>query len=101
MADGRVAKPPQGWQLLPPGDGTLTRRVKNAGPTWAVKQQRGRREFSKGVWAPASVILEVREALEEKIRQGTPWAAVIQKMDYHRNTKNGFPLTWDRKTVPP
>ncbi len=54
--DGDVLQVPEGWALLPPGDATLTRRVKQAGPSWAIKEKRGRKMFSRGVWAPAQTI---------------------------------------------
>lgn len=54
---------PSGWELLPPGDAGLTRRVKAAGPTWTVKQKKGRRTFSLGVWAAAEQIAAAREQL--------------------------------------
>lgn len=63
-ADGRHLKVPADWELLPPGDATLTRRVKAGGPTWTVQEKRGRKTFSRGVWADASRIQSVREALE-------------------------------------
>lgn len=54
---------PTGWQLLPPGDAGLTRRVKAAGPTWTVEETVGRRTFSRGVWAPAAHIDAAKAAL--------------------------------------
>lgn len=63
-SDGEVLPVPTGWELLPPGDATLTRRVKALGPTWTVQEQRGRRKFSRGVWAPVEQITEVRNELE-------------------------------------
>ncbi len=54
--DGTVVSPPLEWDLLPPGDAGLTRRVKAAGPTWTVQQKKGRRMISHGVWAPSDVI---------------------------------------------
>lgn len=59
----RIAIPP-GWELLPPGDAGLTRRVKAAGPTWTVKERRGRRVFSKGVWADAKQIGDAKAKLD-------------------------------------
>src|SRR5262245_43783835 len=50
-ADGVVLPVPEGWVLLPPGDAALTRRVKAAGDHWVVQQKRGRKVFSRGVWA--------------------------------------------------
>ena len=54
---------PQGWALLPPGDAALTGRVKKAGPSWTVEEKRGRKRFSRGVWAPAATIESIRQAL--------------------------------------
>ena len=58
-ADGRVLTVPEGWSLLPPGDAALTRRVKEAGDHWAVQEKKGRKVFSRGVWAPASASLRL------------------------------------------
>lgn len=49
--DGQILTAPDDWDLLEPGDATLTRRVKAAGPTWTVKEKRGRRVISLGIWA--------------------------------------------------
>jgi hypothetical protein len=62
--DGRVLTVPDGWVLLPPGDAALTRRVKAAGDTWAVAEKKGRKVFSRGVWAPATTVERVRAELE-------------------------------------
>ncbi|MEW4530418.1 DUF2293 domain-containing protein [Maioricimonas sp. JC845] len=61
---GTVLEVPAGWELLPPGDAGLTRRVKAAGPSWTVKEKRGRKTFSRGVWAPAERIARIRAELE-------------------------------------
>lgn len=61
--DGRRLSPPPGWACLPPGDAALTRRVKLAGPSWAVVEKKGRKLFSRGLWAPATTIEQLREAL--------------------------------------
>jgi hypothetical protein len=63
-AKGEVLRVPDGWELLPPGDAGLTRRVKAGGPTWTVQERRGRKVFSRGVWAPADVIAAARAALD-------------------------------------
>src|SRR3954468_3130647 len=62
-ADGRVLTVPNGWILLPPGDAALTRRVKAAGDHWVVQEKKGRKIFSRGVWAPAATIDRIREDL--------------------------------------
>jgi hypothetical protein len=61
--DGTLHAPPPGWACLPPGDAGLTRRVKQAGPSWAVAEQRGRKVFSRGLWAPAANIEAARAGL--------------------------------------
>ncbi len=61
--DGIILTAPEGWILLPPGDAALTRRVKAAGDHWVVQEKRGRKVFSRGVWAPAATIERVRVEL--------------------------------------
>ena len=63
---GKVQQVPDGWDLLPPGDGALTRKVKAAGPSWTMVEHRRRRKYSKGIWAPATHIARARAALEAK-----------------------------------
>ena len=63
-ADGKVLIAPEGWILLPPGDAALTRRVKAAGEHWVVQEKKGRRIFSRGVWAAATTIDKIRAGLE-------------------------------------
>lgn len=55
---------PSGWELLPPGDAALTRRVKAAGPVWTMQERKGRKVFSLGMYAPADRIKQLRAALE-------------------------------------
>jgi len=63
-SDGKTLSVPEGWELLPPGDAGLTRRVKAAGPSWTVQEMKGRKKFSRGVWAPAANIATARHALD-------------------------------------
>lgn len=62
--DGKELRVPDSWELLPPGDAALSRRIKKDGPTWTVKEKKGRKLFSKGIWAPAERIEALRAALE-------------------------------------
>lgn len=62
-ASGETLAVPPGWELLPPGDPGLTRRVKAAGEHWVVQQKKGRRMFSLGVYAPSATIATIREQL--------------------------------------
>lgn len=64
LASGETLTVPAGWEILPPGDAGLTRRVKAAGPTWTVQQKKGRKTFSLGVWAPSDRIATLRAELE-------------------------------------
>lgn len=62
--DGVRRRAPLGWACLPPGDAGLTRRVKALGPSWAIIEKKGRKAFSKGLWAPRENIESARTALE-------------------------------------
>lgn len=59
---GQTLEVPSGWVLLAPGDAALSRRVKAEGPCWCVKEKRGRKVFSRGIWAP-------RERIERLTRE--------------------------------
>lgn len=63
-ADGKVLTVPVDWILLPPGDAALTRRVKAAGDHWVVQEKKGRKLFSRGVWAPEKTIERIQADLE-------------------------------------
>ena len=67
-ANGQVLVAPAHWVLVPPGDAALTRRVKAGGPHWLVKEKKGRRTFSRGVWAPAERVSAIEVALEGERR---------------------------------
>lgn len=70
-ADGKILTAPEGWMLLPPGDAALTRRVKAAGEHWIVQEKKGRKVFSRGVWATAATIERVRVELQgERATEG-------------------------------
>jgi hypothetical protein len=72
-ADGSLVTPPGDWACLPPGDAALTRRVKAAGPCFTVEEKKGRKTFSRGLWAPATTIAAQRAALVEE-RQDPAYA---------------------------
>ena len=65
-ANGNVLTAPDGWVLLQPGDAALTRRVKAAGDHWVVQEKRGRKIFSRGVWAAAANIDRIRADLDSE-----------------------------------
>jgi hypothetical protein len=62
-ASGDTLRVPAGWMLLPPGDAALTRRVKAAGEHWVIQEKKGRKIFSRGVWAPQDTIERIRADL--------------------------------------
>jgi len=54
----------------------LTRRLKKYGPTWTVKEKKGRREFSRGVWAEAASVRRIKMLLASE--RSTPQHAKKQ-----------------------
>jgi hypothetical protein len=83
--DGTLLSPPAGWALLPPGDAGLTRRVKAAGPSWTVVEKKGRKLFSRGIWAPEAHISAARAALEAE--RATPAYAKRRASDTARRER--------------
>lgn len=83
--DGRVLTASEGWTLLAPGDAALTRRVKAAGEHWVVQEKKGRKVFSKGVWAPAATIDKIRAELEAE--RSTEGYAKRKEADTRRRAK--------------
>lgn len=84
-ADGRVLNVHEGWILLPPGDAALTRRVKAAGDHWIVQEKKGRKVFSKGLWAPATTIKRIQAELE--VERSTESFAKRRAADARRRQK--------------
>jgi hypothetical protein len=84
-ADGKILIAPEGWVLLPPGDAALTRRVKAAGDHWAVAEKKGRKVFSRGVWASAATIERIRAELEAE--RSTKSFAKKREADVRRREK--------------
>ena len=66
LPTGKIADVPEGWECLEPGDPGLTRRVKSLGASWTSIEMRGRKKFSRGVWAPAQNIIEARKQVEQE-----------------------------------
>ncbi len=84
-ADGRILTIPEGWILLPPGDAALTRRVKAAGDHWAVAEKKGRKVFSRGVWASAATVERIRAELDAE--RSTEGFAKKKEADARRREK--------------
>ena len=84
-ADGKVLTVPDGWILLPPGDAALTRRAKAAGDHWVVAEKKGRKVFSRGIWAAATTIEQIRAELEAE--RSTESFAKKKEADARRREK--------------
>ena len=80
---GEVLFIPEGWALLKPGDASLTRRLKALGPSWTVQEKKGRKMFSRGVWAPRENIIAAKEQVEKQ-RQDP---AEIRKLEASRQRR--------------
>src|SRR4051812_11035698 len=80
---GEILAIPSGWALLPPGDPALTGRVKKQGPSWTVQEKRGRKLFSRGVWAPAETIESIREVLRLE-REDPAYARKLESAQHRR-----------------
>jgi hypothetical protein len=61
--EGERLEVPASWILLAPGDAALSRRVKAEGPCWSVKEKKGRKIFSRGIWAPKERIERLKAEL--------------------------------------
>jgi hypothetical protein len=81
-----VLTAPAAWTLLPPGDAALTRRVKAAGEHWVVQEKKGRKVFSRGVWAPAATIDRIRGELV--VERSTDAYANRRQADARRRDKS-------------
>ena len=84
-ANGAILTAPERWVLLPPGDAALTRRVKAAGDHWVVQEKKGRKIFSRGVWASAATIDRIRADLEAE--RSTVGFAKKKEADARRRDK--------------
>jgi hypothetical protein len=84
-ADGNILTVPEGWVLLPPGDAALTRRVKAAGDHWVVAEKKGRKLYSRGIWASAATIDQIRADLEAE--RSTEGFAKKKEADARRRQK--------------
>ena len=83
--NGAILTAPESWSLLPPGDAALTRRVKAAGDHWVVQEKRGRKIFSRGVWASATTIDRIRADLAAE--RSTEGFAKKKEADARRRDK--------------
>jgi len=83
--NGNILTVPEGWVLLPPGDAALTRRVKSAGDHWVVAEKKGRKVFSRGIWASLATIERIRAELTAE--RSTEGHAKRKEADVRRREK--------------
>tara|TARA_R100000027_G_scaffold62209_1_gene54166 strand:+ start:22673 stop:23434 length:762 start_codon:yes stop_codon:yes gene_type:complete len=84
--EGRVLPVPANWDLLPPGDAALSRRIKKDGPHWVVREKKGRKVFSRGIWAPASRIAYLKLELTRE-RSDPAYTRKLEKSRERRAAK--------------
>jgi hypothetical protein len=92
-AQGELLAVPDSWALLPPGDAALSRRIKADGPTWTVKEKKGRKEFSHGIWAPEDRIDALR--LKLQVERADPAYANKLQAGRQRRVKQEVAYTED------
>lgn len=85
LPNGDVVAPPDGWVLVPPGDAMLTRRIKEAGPTWTVREKKGNKLFSRGVWAPQATVAKLQAQVQAA--KATPEYAARLASDAQRRQR--------------
>lgn len=97
--DGTRLSPPPNWVRLPPGDAALTRKVKLAGPSWAVLEKRGRKLFSKGLWAPRENVVACSLAIEAE--RSTEGYAKKREADLARRarTQTEYVVTFEQEVL--
>jgi len=81
--EGKSLKVPDDWDLLLPGDAALSRRIKKDGPTWTMVEMKGRKKFSRGIWAPADRI----DVLEAELKKEREDPAYQKKLDAGRKRR--------------
>lgn len=68
--EGKPMKVPEGWEVLPPGDAALSRRLKQEGPSWTVIEIKRRKRFSHGILAPVGRIAQLKA--EREVEKNDP-----------------------------
>jgi hypothetical protein len=81
-----VVFPPNNWDFLPAGDAGLTRKVTSKGIYWRVQVKKGRRTFSKGIWAPSEIIANARAEVET-VRQTDAYQKKQEYVTLRRDKK--------------
>ncbi|MGL4854006.1 MAG: DUF2293 domain-containing protein [Lentisphaeria bacterium] len=88
-SDGSLLRPPNFWQLLPPGDAAITKALKALGPHWVIVEKKGNKTFSHGVLAPAENIEIAKKQVEEK-RSAPNYQNNLQQAQKRRTIKESI-----------
>lgn len=94
-ASGEILQVPAEWDLVPPGDAALTRRVKAAGASWTVQEKRGRKTFSRGVWAPLETIASIRSELEAERSTAAYAKRRVREVERRETKQDEYVLTFN------
>ncbi|MCJ8273766.1 MAG: DUF2293 domain-containing protein, partial [Psychrosphaera sp.] len=86
---GKIFSVPAGWENLPAGDASVTRKLKSLTPTWTVQEKKGRKSFSHGVWA-AKEHIEAAKALVEAQRADPKHQKKLTQAKARREEKEGL-----------
>jgi hypothetical protein len=83
---GEKVVPPSGWAFLPAGDAGVTRKITSAGNYWRVQAKKGRRTYSKGIWAPFAAIEQAKNNMEV-LRCSETYKKTIENAARRRESK--------------
>src|SRR5512133_2525181 len=85
-ASGAILAIPESWAFLEAGDPGVTRKVTAAGTYWRGQIRKGRRDISRGVWAPKETI-ENATSETEKVRSTDSYKKSMTNAKIRRDKK--------------
>jgi len=91
--NGDKVTPPIGWEFLPAGDASITRKVTGKGVFWRVQVKMGRRLISKGVWAPSKTIASAKQETE-RVRSTD---AYKKRLEYDRQRRKEKQILYEKE----
>jgi len=62
--NGKMVYPPKDWIFLSAGDAGITRKITAQGIFWRVQIKKGKRQISKGIWAPSHIVLHAQKEVQ-------------------------------------
>lgn len=84
--NGEKVLPPVGWSFLPAGDSGVTRKITSVGIYWRVQAKKGRRIYSKGIWAPMAAIEKAKHEIDV-MRCSDSYQKTLKNAALRRETK--------------